>query len=179
MTTYSHPALEMTTHGLSDILFEPARDILESLWESYRFENDLPDCDRPSTNMCVLTSLTLLKHLQQNGYSGWYVDGGSPETGSGFRPSDGEDLEWHVWITDGKIIVDLTADQFSDHIPSVLITVAGDRRYATTVRSREELPELLKLEPDGQEAVDEWAIAIDECLAPPRVSLQEDFSPVA
>ncbi|GBQ84691.1 hypothetical protein AA14337_2889 [Acetobacter malorum DSM 14337] len=172
------PAPPLPVQGLSPALFEPAREVLESLWESYRFENDLPDCDRPSTNMCVLTSLALLRHLQQNGYSGWYVDGGSPETGSGFRPSDGEDLEWHVWITDGEVIVDLTADQFSDRIPSVLITAAGDRRYATTVASRIELPDLLKLEPDGQEAVDDWAIAINECLAP-QVAPVEDISPVA
>ena len=102
-----------------------ARGFLETLWMQYcSCEFDLIIPLPVSRGKCRLTSEFLVRNATELGLTGWYVSGGDEGwLGNGKR-------ETHYWLSNGQLILDLTADQFAENIPAVMLTTVDDPRYA-------------------------------------------------
>lgn len=125
-----------------------ARSALEGYWAAWAIERKLPDAATGAT-MCRFTSAFLVLILGNE----WWVTGGEPY-GAGERAGffDGSNWHAHYWITDGELIVDLTANQFG--APSIVVTTAEDLRYSENCSDGELSESLLHV----QDRANEWAI---------------------
>lgn len=120
--------------------------------------------------MCRFTAAFLANALGR----GWRFSGGTPDIyhpeqgwidrphGGGFWTGSG--WEAHHWVTNGALIVDLTASQFG--APQVLITPKTDPRFRETLQSID-IQEALR---DVRDRARQWATEWDASRGngPPR-----------
>lgn len=117
------------------------RSFLEPRWIQFQRQRGLVCASHPSTGMCRLSTLFLLRVLEQElPAGGWQCLGGcsdatdedvDPNLGlpGGYRDSNG-DWSGHYWISDGgfELIIDVTADQFGGD-PVVVAEDVPDGAY--------------------------------------------------
>lgn len=112
------------------------RAFLEISWEKWKIER-LRDLTVPlSTGMCRFSSIFLHPILEDRTGRSWKMVGGETRDGDvgGMMDSNGE-WQPHYWLTDGNMIVDVTADQFG-HDP-IILTDYADPRYRANLTSLE------------------------------------------
>jgi len=112
------------------------REFLVPRWIAWGSENNTVVTER-GEGMCRFTAAFLSLALGR----GWCLSGGypdlyRPETGWGDNPNGGGFLvegkwEAHHWVTNGRLIVDLTASQFGE-LP-VLVVPVTDSRFRETL----------------------------------------------
>lgn len=165
--------IKLSADKLHEIL-RPIREHLEGIWQNYRYENDMPDTDIVSEGMCVMTSRTLLSLFNKLGHGDWYIEGGSPDFGAGYQPTGDEECYWHTWITNGELIIDMTADQFGMSSPEILIAEDNDPRFRTSEAARDDMRNYGVVESDMFLAR-MWAESILENLSLPELQADRHF----
>lgn len=107
------------------VIASEVRSFLEPRWVDFQRQRGLVNASHPSTGMCRLSTLFLLRVLEQEMPAGdWQCLGGcadrtdedvDPALGlpGGYQDANG-DWSGHYWVADGAfdVIVDVTADQF-------------------------------------------------------------------
>lgn len=144
--------------ALPGVDLEGIRGFLEERWVAWGRERDRP-VTRDGEGMCRFTSAFLIAALGSH----WQFSGGFPEywdfesgamkpRASGGGYFDGEKWHAHHWVTNGRLIVDLTASQFGAE--RILVVPADDSRFRSTFVSRHEIQEALR---DVKERATVWA----------------------
>lgn len=142
-TTHWLPVLTHWQHGVGSMQprmedqLQCLRDFLVSRWISWGSERGKP-VTAAGKGMCRFTSAFLTLALGQD----WKFSGGYPEVylagkgwvdnpnGGGFRL--GQTWVAHHWVTNGTMIVDLTASQFGQ--PDILLVPVTDARFKATLQ---------------------------------------------
>lgn len=113
-----------------------ARLFIEPVWQHWHQSRGHTVSHPMSRYTCGRTSLFLRDVLRHEGHpaewmSGTPYAGGScaPDTACGFY--SGTRWEGHAWVISGKIIVDITADQFGDN--PIVMTSISDTRYVSSI----------------------------------------------
>jgi len=113
------------------------RAALERHWSAWATEKNRPQA-ATGASMCRYTAVFLVHVL---GWP-WQVRGGDPYfEGHQAGFFDGTRWQAHYWVTDGKRVVDLTADQFGAE--ALILTHVDDPRYGDDY-SEEELSDALE-----------------------------------
>lgn len=109
-----------------------ARLFIEPVWGRWHRSRGHASLHPPARYTCGRTSLFLRDVLRHEGYPAEWMSGtpyaggrGAPDAACGFH--SGTRWEGHAWVVSGKIIVDITADQFGDN--PVVVTSTSDARY--------------------------------------------------
>lgn len=108
---------------------QPLREYLGHCWAAWAAEKNKPE-NADGKNMCRFTAAFLANVLGKpwravGGGCRYNFQGNSLLSVGGFF--DGTNWQAHYWVTDGKRIVDLTANQFGAE--PIIITSAKDPRY--------------------------------------------------
>ncbi len=111
----------MRDHDLPD-LARKARAFLEPLWIDFLCDPWLSVEVPLSTGACRVSSEFLAAVLPGHGFHGWEVHGG-PDA---FTRWDGTTAD-HYWLSNGSVIIDVTADQFG--LPPVVLGPPDPARY--------------------------------------------------
>lgn len=120
------------------VIATEVRRFLEPRWMEFQRQRGLVCASHPSTGMCRLSTLFLLRVLDQEiPRGGWQCLGGCPDAADedvdpalgmpgGYRDSNG-DWSGHYWVTDGdfEFVLDVTADQFGGDAVVVVEDVSG------------------------------------------------------
>lgn len=132
---------------------EEVRAFLEPHWiKAHESWADEPAPYPPSKFMCRYSCLFLKQVLQENGYGEWEIFLGRPDREKngtaegvyGFKSTEGA---WHdhAWLVKGDILIDITADQFSDMPVKVIAAcTVSYKANLTEIEAHEELEELKK-----------------------------------
>lgn len=122
------------------------RTELKGFWQQWADEKKLPFAANGKT-MCRFTSAFLSDVL---GWE-WRVAGGDP-TYKGDKAGffDGDTWQGHYWVTNGRQIIDLTANQFGAE--EIVVTTVDDPRYRANYTPMELDNAMCEVE----DRVDEW-----------------------
>jgi hypothetical protein len=122
------------------------RSVLKGHWQSWAEEKGWPFVANGAT-MCRFTAAFLSDVL---GWE-WRAAGGDP-TYKGDKAGffDGETWHGHFWVTNGRQIIDLTANQFGAE--EIVLTTVDDSRYRANYTQMELDNALYEVE----DRVDEW-----------------------
>ncbi|BCB21974.1 hypothetical protein [Bosea sp. ANAM02] len=145
------------------------RSFLDPRWIEFQRQRGLVYASHPSTGMCRLSALFLLRVLEQELPAvGWQCLGGSPDAADedvdpalglpgGYRDSDGN-WSGHYWVADGdfELVVDITADQFGGE-PVVVIEDVADGAYRENYVSAAVVERLKDVRDRVAGWLDEWA----------------------
>ena len=107
-------------------LLSAARDIrafLEPLWMDLHIDLTSRIQLPVASGMCRFTAEFLQRNASKLGLAGWRVCGGE----RGWKGPDGEHT--HFWLSDGRMILCLTADQFGGDAGEVTLTTTDDPRF--------------------------------------------------
>lgn len=135
------------------------RPVLEAFWAQWAEERGMPAA-ATGASMCRFTSAFLSDVL---GWE-WKVEGGyaqHPGEAAGFF--DGVAWHGHYWVTDGRRVVDLTANQFGAE--AILVTTVEDARYRANYSPAEVADALYYVEDRVEEWLGEYYKANSPALA--------------
>ncbi len=113
-----------------------ARVFIEPVWHRWHQSEGRTVPQPPSRHTCGRTSLFLREVLRHEGHHAEWMSGtpyvggsGAPDAACGFY--SGSRWEGHAWVISGKIIVDITADQFGGE--PIVVTSVSDARYVGSI----------------------------------------------
>lgn len=124
-------------------------------------------------SLCRFTSAFLLEVLPELTGEKWEVEGGDKlnvyEPVGGFK--DARD-KWHghYWVTNGKVIVDLTAKQFGDK--DIIVTSANDKRYHENYTPEELKAHLADVEDTVMDWLDDYVLESSCQTTPKELEMQ-------